>query len=567
MLQKGAALLALALAAVLYLGRLDATPIQTGNEAMYTYPAMRMLETGDYLVPVYEHGPFLEKPPLTWWIIAASYRLFGVSIFAARLPGALAALATVGLIAAWARRRSGPEAALVAALALLYSFKFGAFVREAAADAFLALAVTAAMMALDRAARDEAASDTRLGALSGAALALGFYFKGLIGAVLPIGGVAVGLLLDRKRPVRAVRRSAAATAVFLALLAPWHWAMTERLGVTFWKSFYWDNQFLRGSTFLYTHHHRSPIYYIGVLALAAFPWIVFLPAAFGRRRGSSAPLGWFAFGFLFLSALAMKREVYIMPLLPAVALLVGECIASRPRSWRLAWGSAAGALAVAVVLWLRMLGPLPPLVGRDAAVWLGIGLLLLLAATVFAAFWRDRIAGAVAVAMGCALLFLGILTVEARLSRFDPIPTWGKRAYRECRDCRGYIVQLNFTSLSQYCDFEWRDVASAGSVSLGGRNRPALVILRSSEEASLARLPVPVDILDRRPWIESSWVRLGLEPRRPVLVELTLARVGKNPAGTAISGRAGALPQAPSRLRGAPGPRDSGGRVREGRPS
>ena len=101
------ALVALTMGTALYVSRLDAIPIQPGNEAMYAFPPLRMLRTEDYLVPYYEHGPFLEKPPLTWWILAGSYKLFGTTIFAARLPGAMAALVTILVVAVWARRRAG----------------------------------------------------------------------------------------------------------------------------------------------------------------------------------------------------------------------------------------------------------------------------------------------------------------------------------------------------------------------------------------------------------------------------------------------------------------------------
>ena len=75
----------------LYLGRLASSPLQTGNEAMYAYPPITMLESGDYLVPRFENGEFLEKPSPTWWPVVASYRVFGISFAAERLPGAVAA--------------------------------------------------------------------------------------------------------------------------------------------------------------------------------------------------------------------------------------------------------------------------------------------------------------------------------------------------------------------------------------------------------------------------------------------------------------------------------------------
>ena len=97
---------AVALALYLYLGRLDGTPLQRGNEAMYASPPALMLENGDYLVPLYRGQHFLDKPILPFWVVAASYKLLGVSVFAERLPTAVAGLATALLLGLWIGRRA-----------------------------------------------------------------------------------------------------------------------------------------------------------------------------------------------------------------------------------------------------------------------------------------------------------------------------------------------------------------------------------------------------------------------------------------------------------------------------
>ena len=114
---RALAVFSLALGLYLYLGGLTHLRLQRGNEPMYAAPAIWMLETGGYLVPQYEGGPFLQEPPLTWWILAANYKLLGVSVFAARLPSALAALATTLLVGLWVKRRSGEKAGWLSAAA------------------------------------------------------------------------------------------------------------------------------------------------------------------------------------------------------------------------------------------------------------------------------------------------------------------------------------------------------------------------------------------------------------------------------------------------------------------
>jgi 4-amino-4-deoxy-L-arabinose transferase-like glycosyltransferase len=85
-------LIAISLPYCINLGR---PSIWDANEAFYAETPREMLVTGDYLAPRFNFEPRAQKPPLTYWVILASYRIFGVSEFAVRLPGALAAIATL----------------------------------------------------------------------------------------------------------------------------------------------------------------------------------------------------------------------------------------------------------------------------------------------------------------------------------------------------------------------------------------------------------------------------------------------------------------------------------------
>lgn len=524
------ALLALLLGAALYLVGLDAIPVQCGNEAMYLYPPIPMLRTGDFLVPRYMHGAFLDKPPLTFWLIAASYRLLGVSVFAGRLPGVLAALATVGVVGLWVRRRAGVRAAILAAVCLTYSFKFAVFSRQFAADSFLTLAVTLAVIAIDTATRSEKVSDLRAGALAGAALALAFGFKGLIGVVLPVGAVAVGLLIDGTRPVRLRRRAPILLLVLFVAVLPWHWAMTQRFGMGFWRYFYWSNQFLRATTDVWTGHLRGPLFYLGVLAWGAFPWILFVPAALRRGRPSSTPLGWLLFGLLLLSAVVMKREVYVMPLFPAVAVLAGEWLAkaTRPRPDLVRWGwvLTAAACIVAGVAWRRS-GPfLLDLAGRPAYFGVGAGIAFLLASALAGSFTARGARVPLSAGLSCAVLFFSVLGVEARASRYDPMPDWGERVRRSCLEgCEAYRLGIKCSNVDYYAQREWVDLQEPRE--LLGRIPPqgGFLIARSHVERLLQRLGIQTELIEQRPWLEQNWVAAGFSGRAPEFVSLSLLRL------------------------------------------
>jgi 4-amino-4-deoxy-L-arabinose transferase-like glycosyltransferase len=497
------ALAAVALALYLYLGRLDGTPLQRGNEAMYASPPALMLQNGDYLVPLYRGQHFLDKPILPFWIVAASYRVLGVSVFAERLPTALAGLATAALLFFWIRRRSGGRAGILAALILAFSFLYVFTGMTFAADAFLTLSILAASIVLDRACRG-GGSDAGWGALSGLCLAIAFGCKGLVGLVLPVGAVAAGLIADRQWPRRVWRRGAWALFVLVATLAPYHWAMDRRLGAEFWDVFYWKNQFLRGASRIYMRPHRGVFYYVGVLAWGLFPWSFLLAASLRRRRPSSLPLGALLFGLAFWSPLVMKREVYAVTLLPAAAALVGE-EAGGPRAgsssrWpRLFWSLAAAVALAAVVLWARAWPMLARATGEGLAALLGIGLGALVLALVACAF-RPRSARALlATAVACGILCLGARLADERFGRFDPLPAWGERARAECvSGCDGFVFGEDVTSLEFYSGFDWAPVIDPGrEIPPMMSHDQAFVVMKSSMEPALAELPLKWEVLDR----------------------------------------------------------------------
>ena len=532
-LSRALALAAAALALYLYLGRLDGTPLQRGNEAMYASPPALMLENGDYLVPIYRGEHFLDKPVLPIWVVAASYRLFGVSVFAERLPAALAGLATCLLLGVWVGRRSGERAGFLAALILAFSFLFVFTGMTFVADAFLTLSILAAAIVLDGACREEG-SDFAWGAAAGTALALAFYFKGLVGIVLPSGAVAATLVIDRRWPARIWRRGAWALLVLLVLLAPYHWAMDRRLGREFWEVFYWRNQFLRGASRIYMRPHRGALYYVGVLAWGLFPWFLLVPVSVLRRRPSSLPLGALVFGLAFWSPLVMKREVYAVTMLPAAAALVAEGFVPAPGRWRLRlrrilWFLAGATAAAAVVLWARAYPFLVGAAGSTVVLFVGAALGVL-AVTLFVCVALPRSArAALAVALACGLVCLGARLADERFGRFDPLPAWGQRARAECAgSCDGFVFGEDVTSLEFYSGFDWAPVIDPGrEIPAMMKHRKAFVLMRTSMEPALAELPYRWEVLDRCATYGSYAFDQFVGPRKGSAVMLSLVRIDR----------------------------------------
>lgn len=530
---RALAALAIALALYLYLGRLGGTPLQRGNEAMYASPPALMLLNHDWLVPLYRGDHFLDKPILPIWVVAASYRVLGVSVAAERLPAALAGLATCLLLGLWIGRRSGERAGVLAALALAFSFLFVFTGMTFVADAFLTLAILVAAIVLDRACRAEG-SDLAWGAASGAALAFAFYFKGLVGIVLPCGAVAATLLIDRRFPRRIRARAGWALLVLLLLLAPYHVAMHRRLGREFWDVFYWKNQFLRGASHIYMRPNRGPLFYVGLLAWGLFPWSLLLPVSIRRARPSSLPLGALAFGLAFWSPLVMKREVYGVTLLPAAAALVAEGFLAagrgRERARRFLWAlSAALTIAVVVVL-VRAFPFLTRAAGVGVVRFLLISLGLLVASLAACAAAPRSPRAALAVALACGLVALGGRLADERFGRFDPLPAWGERARAACAaGCDGFVFGEDVTSLEFYSGFDWMPVIDPGrEIPALMRHRTAFVVMRSSMEAALAELPYRYEVLDRCATYGSYSIDRFMGPGKGSAVMLSLVRIQKN---------------------------------------
>jgi len=223
--------------------------------------------------------------------------------------------------------------------------------------------------------------------------------------------------------------------------------------------------------------------------------------------------------------LRMKREVYVMPILPAIALLIGEGLGSEGSSGRRArwaWAIAGTLAALAVLLWIRMTPTLTHLAGGDADAALGVGLFALSASLLAAATTVRARAGPILISLACGLLFIAILTVESRLSRFDPVPHWGRRVRRECGDgCAGLLLKLDFRSLDLYTRFEWEEIGNVREIS-NPPLRKSFLILRSRDEEKLRALPVAFRVLDRRLWLEQNWILASLRPDVYPLQSLSL---------------------------------------------
>jgi 4-amino-4-deoxy-L-arabinose transferase-like glycosyltransferase len=385
-LAKRAWFLLFAAIAAFYLWGLGALPLVGPDEPRYAEVAREMLARRDLITPALGGLPWFEKPPLLYWMTMLSYRVLGVSEYAARLGPAICGLltavfiywlgknvhesadilahtetdATVGTAGILARSDAESNAlARWSALVWLSSLGAIAFSRGASFDIVLTMTVTGALVCFYRSARIPAGgSPASVPASSPQSrptkLFLAFYIftalsllaKGLIGLVLIFGVVSLYYIIRRERPQRAFIKSLGwGIPLSFVIASVWYGPMIARHGWTFISQFIIQHHFARFVTNKY--HHPGPIYfYLPVIVGLALPWTIVLGAAlFSARRltwrGNSAldrlrvfALVWLIFPIAFFSFSGSKLTAYILPVLPAVALLVGERISCFLREQR-----------------------------------------------------------------------------------------------------------------------------------------------------------------------------------------------------------------------------------------
>ncbi|MCC7080001.1 MAG: glycosyltransferase family 39 protein [Burkholderiales bacterium] len=347
-----------AAALVLWFVGLQTRPLWDPDEGRYAEIPREMVVSGDWLTPRLNDLIYFEKPPLQYWATAAAYTLFGVQHWSARLWAALTGLGGVVLAFYAGARLIEPRAGLYAAAMLASSILYFGLAHFNTLDMGLTFFLEVAIFALVFGLRREAsARESRIWLhLAWAAAALAVLSKGLIGLVLPLGAVAAYALVYRDRTVWRKAAPLTAVALFAAISVPWFVAVSAE-NPDFASFFFVHEHFTR---FLTTQHHRAqPWWYFGlVLGLGALPWTVPMLAgtwrAFsGRGRNDFDPFAflalWVAVVVAFFSASGSKMAPYILPVLPALAILGARHLAQIPLGVA-ARELCASALVAAVIL-------------------------------------------------------------------------------------------------------------------------------------------------------------------------------------------------------------------------
>lgn len=352
---RGGVLVAAAAALVSCANIISPPRLMDDVDAVQAQIARTMLESGDWVTARLDGVAYLEKSPLIYWMMAASYRVFGVHDWAARLPLALAVVLLCWVTYRFTRWGLGERAGVYAGVSLATAAGLYLFTRILIPDATLTLTITAAIWAWMKLLEPES-EDKRpwlWAIVLGVSLGCGLLLKGLIAGVFPVLAALLYMGLTGQLLSRAAWKRLSplvVIAVTLLIAAPWHvlamlhnppwFAFSMHSGPGEYRGFFWfyffNEHLLRFLNLRYPRDYNTvPRALFWLLNLVwLFPWSAYLAGAvrlsYGRATRASRvrlmAICWIAVVMLFFT-FSTTQEYYSMPIYPALAILIGSALA------------------------------------------------------------------------------------------------------------------------------------------------------------------------------------------------------------------------------------------------
>jgi len=410
-------LLLLAFLAV-WFGNLDARKLAKSDEGRYAEISREMSVTGDWVTPRLNAIKYFEKPPLHYWASAAAFSAFGAHEWTARLWSAVTGLLGVLFALFLGRRLFGPIAGEYAAAVLASSLMYVYVAHTNTLDMGLTLFLFVALGAFILAQRDgTTARDNRLWMhVVWAAMALAVLTKGLIGIVLPGISMVLYTLLERDWRLWTRLHIASGSLLFLAIVAPWFVLVSIRNPEFPWF-FFVHEHFLRFTTKI--HNRDEPWwYFIPLLLAGTLPWVVTVFSATLRSAQRDVRVGfqprrfllvWSIGIFLFFSVSGSKLPSYILPIIPALATLVGwrlTNLRARTLFRHIAPMVVLALAALAALPFIHNSGDTPQSVIAAFKAWVLVAMVVFVAGAGYALWccWRSRLPRAVLATAAAALI-------------------------------------------------------------------------------------------------------------------------------------------------------------------
>lgn len=300
---------------------IGSSPLMDPDEPAYAQTAKEMLMAGDYLSPRIFGDYWFDKPPMYYWLVIFSYKIFGVSEFAARFPAALCSVLTVGSLYYFVKRFFNENVALYSGLVLATCINFFYIGKASVTDMALLLFMSTSLYAY---------LDGKY-YLFYLCAGLATLTKGPIGIVFPGAIIVLHMLFTRNFQPLKQKSTYLGWVVYFAVTVPWYVFMYQAHGSAFIDTFFGLHN---AGRFSRPEHPGRVVwhYYIPVLIVGLMPWFnYFMGSVFsafcahGERLRSKLTFFqvWWIFVFIFFSVAQTKLVSYIFPLFPAVCVIIG----------------------------------------------------------------------------------------------------------------------------------------------------------------------------------------------------------------------------------------------------
>ena len=362
------------------------------QEARIAETAREMVVSDDWLVPHYNGELRLQKPPLTYWLVALSYKIFGVSEFSARLPSMLFGLLSACLLFIWAKSAFNLNIAVNIVLVFTTSFLSLRYFRSGEADATLIFFVSLASFAGFKLfeVNNMVTKNKKLIYLLMLALGLGFLTKGPAAVAIPLLSIFIYAYLSKQLFTLKALISPIGLAIFILTAFAWYaWILLMMPDIA--QHFFThqvDETFITGT-------HKQPIYFYLAHALEYFaPWsFLLIPAGIWLYQQQSLPklihfsLIWLGVVFVLLTLTVNKQTQYALLFLPPIAIIVGYYLEVASAKFyqfnRIIFWLLCVVVLAMVVIGLRKQGIASVLAMPNALVWFMLLILPLLLKKLF----------------------------------------------------------------------------------------------------------------------------------------------------------------------------------------
>lgn len=296
------------------------------NEGLYAQIPREMLQTGQYVIPHLNGVPYIEKPPLLYWLIAGCYKIFGVSAFSARCVPATAMLWCIVSIFWFGRKINLPQVGFLSAVMLSSSIGFWLIGRTILFDMVLTALLSSAFYLFYLWYIKNQKVYLRVAYIF---LGLAVLCKGLLVLIIAPAIVGLFLLWERQFFSKLYRLLDIYGLLLLCLVAlPWHILAVIQQPEFAW--FYFINEHVGrflNTRFPHDYHMGSIFYYLPRIFVYIFPWSFFLPFLYFSKSSEHAVLKkflwlWFLIPLIFFSLAGDKGDYYMVISVPAVILLL-----------------------------------------------------------------------------------------------------------------------------------------------------------------------------------------------------------------------------------------------------